>query len=297
MFEGFQQQTSAVNGIEIAYRKAGSGPALLMLHGHPQTHAMWHKVAPTLAKHFTVVLPDLRGQGGSSKPGASERHEAYAKRTMAQDMVSLMQEVAPGPFAVLAHDRGARVAHRLAMDHPNAVRRMVLLDIAPTLSMYRQTSETFARAYWHWFFLIQPSPLPESLIEAGPEQYLRSIMAKRSAGMKPFTQEAFDSYIANVSQPGVATGICEDYRASAGIDLEHDQADVDAGRKMETPLLALWGGQGTVGQCFDPLAEWRKVASHVQGQALPSGHYIAEEAPDVLLEHCLPFLKESTLEH
>ncbi|MFC3340417.1 alpha/beta fold hydrolase [Paracandidimonas soli] len=293
MFEGFRQRTVSVNGIDIFCRTAGDGPALLMMHGHPQTHAMWHKVAPTLARHFTVVLPDLRGQGGSGKPGASERHEAYAKRTMALDMRLLMDEVAPGPFAVLAHDRGARVAHRLGMDHPDAVSRMVLLDIAPTLSMYRQTSETFARAYWHWFFLIQPSPLPESLIQADPEQYLRSVMAKRSAGMKPFTSEAFASYIANVSQPGVAQAICEDYRASAGIDLEHDQADLDAGRRLEMPLLALWGAQGTVGQCFDPLEEWSKVAADVQGRALPTGHYIAEEGPDILLEHCLPFLQGS----
>ncbi|SEJ09215.1 haloacetate dehalogenase [Azotobacter beijerinckii] len=290
MFTDFQKDTRQVNGVQIAYRIGGSGPGLLLLHGHPQTHAIWHKVAPHLAPHFTVVAADLRGYGDSEKPEADADLVAYSKREMARDMVELMASLGLARFDLLAHDRGARVAHRLALDHPAAVRRLILLDIAPTLAMYRQTTEAFARAYWHWFFLIRPAPLPETLIEADPELYLRSVMGSRSAGMRPFTDEAFAEYLRCLKLPGTARGICGDYRASAGIDLEHDQADIEAGRSMDTPLLALWGGDGTVGKCFDPLAEWRKVASDVRGKPLPAGHYLAEEIPELLLEEVLAFL-------
>ena len=192
---------------------------------------------------------------------------------------------------MLAHDRGARVAHRLALDHPQTVNRLVMLDIAPTLAMYAQTDEAFARAYWHWFFLIRPAPLPERLIEADPEQYLLSVMGSRSAGLQPFTAPALAEYVRCIQLPGTARGICEDYRASASIDLEHDREDIDAGRQLNLPVLVLWGAQGTVGRCFDPLAEWQKVATDVRGQALPCGHYIGEEVPQLLLEHVLPFLR------
>ncbi|HIQ42431.1 Haloacetate dehalogenase H-1 [Pseudomonas sp. THAF187a] len=290
MFASFETGQCQVNGIRIHYRKGGSGQALLLLHGHPQTHAMWHKVAEPLARHFTVVAADLRGYGDSAKPAGGERHEAYSKRQMALDMLELMKALGFSRFDVLAHDRGARVAHRLAQDHPEAVKHLITLDIAPTLAMYEQTSEAFARAYWHWFFLIRPAPLPETLIEANPELYLRSVMGARSAGMKPFTDEALAEYLRCLSLPGTAHGLCEDYRASAGIDLEHDRADVQAGRKLSVPLLALWGAEGTVGRCFDPLQEWRRVAADVHGKALPCGHYIAEEVPQVLLEEVLAFL-------
>jgi haloacetate dehalogenase len=190
---------------------------------------------------------------------------------------------------VLAHDRGARVSHRLALDHPGAVRRLALLDIAPTLAMYEQTSEAFARAYWHWFFLIQPSPLPERLIEADPRAYLRDIMGRRSAGLSPFDPRAWAAYEDSISQPGAAHAMCEDYRASAGIDLELDRADREAGHRLTQPLLVLWGAQGVVQRCFAPLREWQRVASDVRGQALPCGHYIAEEAPQELLAQVLPF--------
>tara|TARA_Y100001951_G_scaffold46875_1_gene37059 strand:- start:35632 stop:36510 length:879 start_codon:yes stop_codon:yes gene_type:complete len=290
MFASFETGQCQVNGIRIHYRKGGSGQALLLLHGHPQTHAMWHKVAEPLARHFTVVAADLRGYGDSAKPAGGERHEAYSKRQMALDMLELMKALGFSRFDVLAHDRGARVAHRLAQDHPEAVKHLITLDIAPTLAMYEQTSEAFARAYWHWFFLIRPAPLPETLIEANPELYLRSVMGARSAGMKPFTDEALAEYLRCLSLPGTAHGLCEDYRASAGIDLEHDRADVQAGRKLSVPLLALWGAEGTVGRCFDPLQEWRRVAVDVHGKALPCGHYIAEEVPQVLLEEVLAFL-------
>ncbi|WP_028238798.1 alpha/beta fold hydrolase [Stutzerimonas azotifigens] len=291
MFTDFQLAQREVNGVRIAYRIGGSGPGLLLWHGHPQTHVIWHRVAPTLARHFTVVAADLRGYGDSGKPEGGDDHAAYSKREMARDGLELMRALGFERFDVLAHDRGARAAHRLALDHPQAVRRMALLDIAPTLSMYRQTSEAFARAYWHWFFLIRPAPLPETLIEADPALYLRSVMGARSAGMRPFSDEALAEYQRCLSQPGTAHGICEDYRASAGIDLEHDQADRDAGRQVECPLLVLWGAEGTVGRCFDPLAEWRAVARDVRGGALPAGHYLAEEIPEALLAEVLPFLQ------
>lgn len=294
MFSGFQKAQCHVNGIDIAYRIGGSGPGLLLLHGHPQTHIIWRKVAPILAERFTVVTADLRGYGDSGKPPADPQHLTYAKRTLAQDNIELMQTLGFDTFDLLAHDRGARVAHRLAMDHPAAVRRMILLDIAPTLAMYNQTDEAFARAYWHWFFLIRPAPLPETLIDADPDLYLRSVMGTRSAGLAPFMDGAFEEYLRCLKLPGTARGICEDYRASATIDLEHDRADRAAdraaNRMLTMPTLALWGANGIVGKCFDPLAEWKKVATDVQGKALPGGHYLPEEVPEALLDEVTAFL-------
>ena len=292
MFAGFEKQTRRVNGVDIAYRMGGNGPALLLLHGHPQTHMIWHKVAGTLAQHFTVIAADLRGYGDSGKPDDDAEHFNYAKRTMAADMAELMSALGFERFKVLAHDRGARVAHRLGVDHAARVERMVLLDIAPTLAMYRGTNEAFARSYWHWFFLIRPQPLPEMLIQADPAQYLKSVMGARSAGMAPFAPEALAEYERCLALPGTATGICGDYRASATIDLEHDQADIDADVKLTCPINVMWGAQGAIEACFDALAEWRKVATQVEGKALPCGHYIAEEAPDLLLEEALPFLHQ-----
>jgi len=292
MFTSYTHELRLVNGLNIHCRIGGEGPPLLLLHGHPQTHVIWHKVADQLAENFTVVAADLRGYGDSDKPPASEASASYSKRIMARDQLMLMQSFGFTQFSVLAHDRGARVAHRLALDHPDAVSRMVLLDIAPTLAMYTQANEEFARAYWHWFFLIRPTPLPETLIEADPENYLRTVMGTRSAGMDPFTDDAFSEYLRCLKLPGAAIAICEDYRASAGLDLEHDQADIDAGNKLKCPLLALWGEKGTVGRCFSPLHEWQKVALNVEGNALASGHYIAEEIPELLLEYTLDFLKQ-----
>jgi haloacetate dehalogenase len=295
LFPGFEQRTLPVDGeVQIHCRIGGQGAPLLLLHGHPQTSAIWHRVAPALARHHTVVAADLRGYGASSKPAGDPQHVAYAKRTMAHDMLHLMRQLGFARFAVLAHDRGARVAHRLAMDHPQAVERMVLLDIAPTLAMYEQTSEAFARAYWHWFFLIQPAPLPERTIEADPAGYVRYVMGNRSAGLAPFDPRALAEYERCLALPGAAHGLCEDYRAAATIDLEHDRADRDAGRQLEMPVLALWGEQGVVHRCFRPLDEWQKVASRVHGGALPCGHYVAEEAPEALLERVLPFLADSS---
>ncbi len=292
LFPGFRQLAIHTDtGITIAGVMGGAGPPLLLLHGHPQTHAIWHRVAPALSEHFTVVACDLRGYGDSSKPPGAPDHANYSKRVMAADMLAVMRELGFAVFRVMAHDRGARVAHRLMADHPEAVERAVLLDIAPTLAMYEGTGEAFARAYWHWFFLIQPAPLPERLIEADPAAYMRDVMGRRSAGLAPFDARALAEYARCLALPGTAHGICEDYRAAAGIDLEHDRADRDAGRRIAAPLLALWGKQGVVQRCFDPLAEWRKVATQVDGEALDCGHYIPEEAPEALLARALPFLR------
>ena len=290
MFESFQRDECEVNGVRINFRKGGTGPPLLLLHGYPQTHVIWHKVADQLAERFTVVAADLRGYGDSSKPAGGVDHVAYSKREMALDQVELVRRLGFERFDILAHDRGARVSHRLAMDHPQAVRRLVLLDIAPTLAMYSQTDETFARAYWHWFFLIRPAPLPETLLEADPELILRTAVATRADHAHPFSEAAYAEYLRCMKLPGTVHAFCEDYRASAGIDLEHDRQDRAAGRKIEAPLLVLWGANGIVGRCFNPLEEWRLVARAVQGQALPAGHYLPEEVPDALLESVGPFL-------
>jgi haloacetate dehalogenase len=291
LFPGFDHRSIAVEGgIRVAAVTGGAGPPLLLLHGHPQTHAIWHRVASVLAEHHTVVAADLRGYGDSSKPEGASDHGNYAKRVMAQDQVALMRTLGFKRFDVLAHDRGARVAHRLAVDHLEAVRRLVLLDIAPTLAMYEQTTEAFARAYWHWFFLIQPAPLPERLIQADPVAYIRDLMGRRSSGLAPFDPRALAEYERCIALPGAAHGMCEDYRAAASIDLEHDRVDRDAGRLLQQPTLVLWGEQGVVHRCFRPLDEWRRVAREVKGEALPCGHYIAEEAPELLLAQVLPFL-------
>jgi haloacetate dehalogenase len=290
LFPGFHpHRIDVAPGVAIHAIVGGSGPPLLLLHGHPQTHAIWHRVAPALAAHFTVVACDLRGYGDSSKPPGEPDHGNYSKRTMAADALAVMRALGFENFSVLAHDRGARVAHRLAADHPQAVRRMALLDIAPTLAMYAQTGEAFARAYWHWFFLIQPAPLPERLIEADPAAYVRDVMGRRSGGIGVFDPRALAEYARCLALPGSAHGLCEDYRAAAGIDLEHDRQDRDRGLRLGMPLLVLWGAQGVVHRCFDPLREWREVADDVRGEALPCGHYIAEEAPEILLDRVLPF--------
>jgi len=278
-----------VNGLHLAVRVAGQGPALLLLHGHPQTHVIWHKLWPTLTQRFTCVAADLRGYGDSDKPPASPDHAAYSKRTMAADMVALMQGLGLSRFAVLAHDRGARVAHRLGLDYPDAVVRMMLLDIAPTLDMYEGTTRAFAQAYFHWFWLTQPVPLPERMIEADPVFYVRAIMGGRPGGLAHFAPEALAEYERCANLPGWATGVCEDYRASATIDLDHDRASRAAGLRLRMPVRALWGKRGAVGRNFDVLGLWRQVADRVDGRALDAAHYLPEEAADALRQEAMAF--------
>ncbi|WCM18582.1 alpha/beta hydrolase [Paraburkholderia bryophila] len=291
MFADFIDASAEVDGIRINAIRGGNGPALLLLHGHPQTHAIWHEVAPTLARHFTVIAADLRGYGDSGKPPGTHDHSNYSKRRMAADQVALMHAQGFSQFAVIGHDRGGRVAARMALDHPQAVTKLVTLDVAPTLAMYEQTSFAFARAYWHWFFLVRPAPFPETLIRADADLYLKQTIGARSAGLAPFTAPAYAEYLRCLSDPATAHGICEDYRASISIDLDHDRASLDEGQKIGCAFLALWGAQGVIEQCFEPLAEWRQWSAQVSGEALPCGHYIPEEAPELLLERVLPFLQ------
>ena len=294
MFEQFSLSDVPGPAGRLRARKGGCGAPLLLLHGHPQTHAMWHLVAPALAEHFTVVVMDLRGYGDSERVASDLQHGAYSKRQMALDAIAVMRHYGFDTFQVLAHDRGARVAHRLAADHPTAVRRLMVLDIAPTLAMYSNTNEAFARAYWHWFFLIQPSPLPEDLIEANPARYVRSVMGHRHAGLAAFAPEALAEYERCAEIPGTAMAICEDYRASASIDADHDRADLAAGVRLNQPVRVLWAEHGAVGNCFDVLALWAERAVNVSGCSVPCGHYIAEEAPQILLAEALQFFSTET---
>lgn len=290
MFPSFEHKHISVGDVSINLVTAGSGPPLLLLHGYPQTHAIWRSVAPRLAEKYTVVATDLRGYGDSSKPPGASDHSNYSKRTMAADQVAVMQALGHERFYIMGHDRGGRVAQRLAMDHPGRVIKLVVLDISPTLAMYEQTSMAFARLYYHWFFLIQPAPFPETLIGSNVDAFLRKHMGGRFAGLAPFEPDGWPEYIRCFSDPAAIHASCEDYRASATIDLEHDRADIAAGRKIGCPLLALWGREGVIERLFKPLDDWARVASDVRGFALSCGHYIPEEAPDALLDALGEFL-------
>jgi haloacetate dehalogenase len=299
MFEQFEEFRVHLDGTEIAGRisrpTADYRPPLLLLHGHPESHLMWHKIADRLAQHYTVVAPDLRGYGSSGIPHSGPDHAAYSKRAMARDQVLLMEHFGAARgfqnFAVCAHDRGARVTHRLLADHPGLVTRAMLLDIAPTLDMYASTDRAFAEAYFHWFFLIQPEPFPESLIQASPRSYVEQVMGGWQAGLDPFPPEVLDRYIDALSRPGAVHALCEDYRAAATIDLEHDRADRDQGLRISTPIRVLWGRHGVIERLFDPLTLWSAVAENVSGRALECGHYLPEEAPDDVAAEILRFLR------
>jgi haloacetate dehalogenase len=244
-----------------------------------------------LRDRFTLVCADLRGYGDSDKPASDAEHFPYSKRAMALDMAQVMTALGHQRFVVGAHDRGARVAHRLALDHAERVTKLATLDIAPTREMYANTTDAFARAYWHWFFLIQPAPFPERMIGADPEAYWRKKCGSGSAGLTPFAPEALAHYLRCFSDPQTIHASCEDYRAAATIDIRHD--DEDGGRKLDQPLLALWGGNGIIGKCFEPLVLWRQRAENVQGRALPGGHYLAEEIPDLVAAEFTAFFGES----
>ena len=291
MFEEFTQKRVRANGVEINTMINGNGPPLLLLHGYPQSHLIWHRVAPELAKQYTVVTTDLRGYGASEKPAGLADHSNYSKREMAKDQLEVMRELGFDSFYLCGHDRGARVSHRLAIDHPDAVRRVMLLDISPTLAMYEQTTMDFARSYWWWFFLIQPTPFPESMIAGAPEIYLQKKIGWGHAGMSAFTAETYAAYLSYVSDPATMHAMCEDYRAAATIDLEHDRADRGTGRKITCPVNVLWGEHGVVNRCFKPLEDWKVVASDVRGRTLPCGHYIPEEVPEALLQEMVQFFR------
>ena len=291
LFPGFRRERVRTSGAEIhaVVGPRRDAPALLLLHGYPQTHAIWHKVAPRLAERYNVVAPDLRGYGDSGKPATTADHAPYSKRAMAEDQVELMAALGHERFFLAGHDRGARVAHRLCIDHPARVAKVALLDIAPTLAMYESTNEAFARAYWHWFFLILPAPVPERMIGNAIEMILPAKMGSGSAGMTPFAPEAWAEYVRCFTSEMVHAS-CEDYRAAASIDLEHDRADRAKGARIGCPLLALWGAHGVIERCFNPLDEWRRVAGDVRGKALACGHYVPEEAPESLIDELEKFL-------
>ena len=282
-FPGFQQTKIETSGATINLRTGGSGPPVLLLHGYPQTHFEWHKVAPELAKRFTVVAADLRGYGDSSKPPAGENLVNYSKPAMARDMAEVMERLGHRQFAVVGHDRGGRVAHRLAIDYPERVTKLTILDIITTLRMFQTVNKEFATRNFHWFFLAQPAPFPEQMISSNPEAWLA-----RAGQKSPFiVPEAYAEYLRCLRNPETARAMCEDYRANASIDLQLDAADL--AKKILCPLLVLWGEKGGMTR-FDVLAEWRERANDVRGRAVPSTHWIPEEVPAMLLAELGPFL-------
>ncbi|HEY0649517.1 alpha/beta hydrolase [Phenylobacterium sp.] len=282
-FEGFELSQIALpdpaGEVSLRVRHGGSGPPLLLLHGYPETHMMWARVAEGLADSFTVVCPDLRGYGGSTKPPSSDDHETSSKRAMARDAVNLMAKLGFDCFGVAGHDRGGRVAYRLALDHPAAVAKVSVLDIIPTGEAWARADKRFALGYWHWPFLAQPHPFPETLIGADPEFFF----AGRYGILRSFDAEAQADYLESAKLPSVIHAMCEDYRAGAGYDRLLDEADKKAGKKIACPVQVLWGAKGALAAWYDTLAVWREWADDVQGQALDCGHFIPEEKPDETL--------------
>ena len=284
MFEDFRLTSCDLPEGRVRLRHGGSGPPLLLLHGNPQTHAMWHLVAPALARRFSVVCPDLRGYGGSLKPPASKDHAAYAKRAMARDMVGVMRSLGHDTFLVGAHDRGARVAHRLALDYPDKVRKLAVLDIVPTLEHFERTNMEFALGYYHWFWFAQPHPFPEVVINAAPDAWFNAHTSREPKPPGFFAPEPLADYLAAIRQPEMIMGMCEDYRAAATIDLEHDRDSRMRGQRVQCDMLVLWGNKGKIGQWYTPLEIWRRYCdAAVTGGPVNSGHYLAEEAPAEVL--------------
>ena len=291
LLPGFTSQDLKTSGATIRVLTKGDGPPLMLLHGHPETHVCWHKIAPTLAEQYTVVLPDLRGYGDSSKPDGGVNHVDYSFRAMGQDQVDVMRQLGHSQFMLVGHDRGARTAHRMCLDHPAAITKVVLLDIAPTLTMYERTNMEFATRYLWWFLQIQPAPMPEHIISSDSAYYLREHLDVQGKTPGAVTPEAMAEYLRCYCCKGTIHAVCEDYRAAAGIDLDQDKADDAAGNKVQAPLLALWGAKGVVGQMYDVLATWRPKANSVSGKALPCGHLIPEEWPNGLLTELQAFLE------
>lgn len=281
-FEGFQLSQVKTDEVSLRVRHGGSGPPVLLMHGYPETHMMWARVAEGLARDFTVVCPDLRGYGGSTKPPSSDDHETSSKRAMARDAMAVMRHFGFEHFDVAGHDRGGRVAYRLALDHPRAVRRLSILDIIPTGEVWARADRRFALGYWHWPFLAQRYPLPETLIGSDPEYFFFKGQYPHAAAI--FGAEALADYVAAVKRPSVVHAMCEDYRAGAGYDRRLDEADRKAGNKIACPLQVLWGGKGALAAWYDTLAVWREWADDVRGQSLDCGHFIPEEKPVETLE-------------
>ncbi len=287
--------TLHVNDVDIHGVKMGSGEPLLLLHGHPETYLMWHKVAPQLAQRFTVIATDLRGYGESSKPENLPDHSNYSKRIMAQDQIDVMHEFGFDRFHVMGHDRGARVAYRMALDHPEVVDKLVLLDIVSTYDMYARTDREFAKALYHWYFFTQEPPLPEHLVAADRAEFFRFSLhigryhSENDTDAEAFPQDVYDEYY-RCYTPETIRAICEEYRAGDTIDLEHDAQDLDSGRKIEAETLLVWGANGLVERFFDPIDCWNKFCTHVEGQSVPCGHFVPEEAPVPLLEAVEKFL-------
>lgn len=282
MLDGFTAHRIDVGGSVVALSTAGDGPPLLLLHGYPQTRVCWHRIAPALSRRFTVVAADLRGYGASSKPPGGDDHAPYSKRAMATDLVGAMERLGHSRFAVAGHDRGARVVHRMALDHPGVVTRSAVLDIVPTRTLFERTDQAFATAYYHWFFLIQPEGLPEKMIGDDPEWFLRETIRRWSGRAEPVTEDAIQAYVRSFRDPAAIHGACEDYRAAASIDLEHDAAD--AGARVAGPLLVLWGAHGAMHRLYDVLAEWTPLGDDVRGHSVECGHFLPEEAPAATLD-------------
>jgi haloacetate dehalogenase len=288
LFPGFHSRRVRTRGATINLIHGGEGPPVLLLHGYPETLAMWHRVAPALARDYTVVCADLRGYGDSSKPKGLPDHSNYSKRAMAKDMAEVMTALGHRRFHVVGHDRGARVAHRLARDHGSRVRSLTVLDISPTLKMYQGTNKAFATAYYHWFFLIQRFPLPETLLAKQVPHYILGRIGRGPGGIKVFEKKALAEYVRAFRDPKCIHATCEDYRAAAGIDLLHDKKDLRT--KLKMPVLVLWGKQGVIERMFKPLSDWREVAKDVRGRALDCGHFLPEEKPDDVLRELRSFL-------
>ena len=289
VFENFRTQSMALDDeVTIHYRIGGEGPPLLLLHGCPQTHLMWHKLVPILAREFTVVASDLRGYGDSSKPQGLPDHANYAFRAMAADQVALMERLGFASFSAAGHDRGARVLHRMALDFPDRLQRLAFLDILPTTVLYEQTDRHFATSYWEWFFFTQGQGFPEKLLGADPESFLRYELG-HLADDGTIAPEIWNDYLRVLQDKASMHGMCEDYRAGATIDLAHDATD--AGRRLEAPLLLLWGANNPVWKRFDMIGTWQKFAGSVVGRPIQAGHYLAEEAPDRVLAELLPFMR------
>jgi haloacetate dehalogenase len=290
MFQGFTTHNIDVDGVTVHARSGGTGPPVLLLHGYPQTHVIWRKVAEQLAHSHTIVVSDLRGYGDSGKPASASDHSSYSKRSMAADQVGLMAALGHERFSVVGHDRGARVAHRLCLDHPERIDRIAVLDIVPTQYVFAHVDRALATVYDHWFFLAEEPDLPEVLIGAAPEYFLRRKLDQWSGPCATFDVEAMSEYVRCFSDPETIRASCEDYRAAASVDLDHDAADAAEGRRINRPLLALWGDQGFVGKNYDVLEVWRGYADNVSGRSIDCGHFLPEEAPEETVAALREFL-------